>query len=117
LPKAAALPTSESAVMAGAREQVGERLVKFKVFGQEYPLYTAAPEDEVEEILQLVKSQFDQMSKSSARLVSDKIAILTCLNMAGDLVRLRRDFEIYKQRNHENMELLAKKIETYLEVI
>lgn len=103
--------------MAGSREQSGERLVKFKVFGQEYPLYTAAPEDEVEEILQLVKTQFDQMSKTSARLVSDKIAILTCLNVAGDYVRLRRDFEHYKEQHSENMDRLAKRIESYLDLI
>ena len=43
-----------------------ERLVKFEVLGQEYPLYTDAPEEDIEEILHLVKMQIrEHHSKSS----------------------------------------------------
>ena len=74
-----------------------ERMVKFEVLGQEYPLYTDAPEEEVEEILNLVKSQIEEHSRDSKSILpANKIAVLASLNMAGKYVRLKRDFEQYK---------------------
>lgn len=94
--------------------QIPERLIKFEVFGHEYSLYTAAPEEEVAEILQLVRSQFEKLMPSSSRLVSDKIAVLTCLNMAGEMVKLRREVERFKRQANENVTALVKRIESCL---
>jgi cell division protein ZapA (FtsZ GTPase activity inhibitor) len=92
-----------------------ERLVKFKVLGQEYPLYTDAPEEEVEEILELVKSQIEKSAQGSPHLLpANKLAVLSSLNMAGKYVRLRKDFEEYKQAVSAVSEALAHKIETSL---
>jgi len=93
-----------------------ERLIKFKVYGHEFTLNTAAPEDEVEEILQLVRSQFDKIAptNSSTRSISDKLAILTCLNMAGEMVKLKRELESMKKAADENIAALTKRIESYL---
>ena len=77
-----------------------ERLVKFEVCGQEYPLYTDAPEEDVQEILDLVKSQIEKHSKSTT-LLSAKLAVLVSLNMAGKYVKLKRDFELHKQQVEE----------------
>jgi cell division protein ZapA (FtsZ GTPase activity inhibitor) len=75
-----------------------ERLVKFKVLGQEYPLYTDAPEDEVEEILHLVKSQIEKSAQGSTHMLpASKLAVLSSLNMAGKYVKLKKDFEQYRQ--------------------
>lgn len=88
-----------------------ERLVKFEVLGQEYPLYTDAPEEELKEILYLVKSQIEDQSKSSKSILpASKIAILTSLNMAGKYVRLKRDFEIYKDTVDQSLERIITKI-------
>jgi len=87
---------------------VVERLVKFEVLGQEYPLYTDAPEEDIEEILHLVKMQIESNSKSSKSLLpANKVAVLTSLNMAGKYVRLKRDFEQYKQQMSELVERLT----------
>ena len=92
-----------------------ERLVKFEVLGQEYPLYTDAPEEDIEEILHLVKMQIENNSKSSkSRLPANKVAVLTSLNMAGKYVRLKRDFEQYKQQMSELVDRLTSVIETSL---
>lgn len=72
-----------------------QRLVKFEVLGQEYPLYTDAPEEDVQEILGLVKEQLEGVEQSSS-LPMNKLAIVASLNMAGKYVRLKRDFENYK---------------------
>ena len=92
-----------------------ERLVKFEVLGQEYPLYTDAPEEDIEEILHLVKMQIENTSKSSKSILpANKTAVLTSLNMAGKYVRLKRDFEQYKQHMSELVERLTSVIENSL---
>jgi cell division protein ZapA len=90
-----------------------ERLVKFEVLGQEYPLHTDAPEDEVQEILDLVKSQLETNSKVTT-LMPAKLAVLVSLNMAGKFVRLKREFEQYKVENDEKLSALVEKIESVL---
>lgn len=87
-----------------------QRLVKFEVFGQEFPLYTDAAEEDVQEILDLVKEQLDHSSKSSGTLPPNKTAILASINMAGKYVRLKRDFEEYRRRVEEQADNLRKRI-------
>lgn len=92
-----------------------ERLVKLEVLGQEYPVYTDAPEEDIEEILQLVKMQIESNSKSTkSALPANKVAVLTSLNMAGKYVRMKRDFEQYKQKMSEMVERLTSVIENSL---
>lgn len=92
-----------------------ERLVKFEVLGQEYPLYTDVPEEDIEEILHLVKMQIENQSKSSkSMLPANKVAVLTSLNMAGKYVRMKRDFEQYKQQMGELVDRLTSVIENSL---
>ena len=92
-----------------------ERLVKFEVLGQEFPLYTDAPEEDIEEILNLVKMQIESHSRSSKNVLpANKVAVLTSLNMAGKYVRLKRDFEQYKQEMTERVERLSSVIKSSL---
>jgi len=87
-----------------------ERLVKFEIFGQEYPLHTDAPEDDVREILDLVKSQMEMHTKSS-KILPVKIAVLVSLNMAAKYVRLKRDHERLQQREEKKICDLVSHIE------
>jgi cell division protein ZapA (FtsZ GTPase activity inhibitor) len=92
-----------------------ERLVKFEVLGQEYPLYTDVPEEDIEEILNLVRMQIESQSKSSKSVLpANKVAVLTSLNMAGKYVRMKRDFERYKQEMTERVERLTSVIKNSL---
>lgn len=92
-----------------------ERLVKFEVLGQEYPLYTDIPEEDVEEILALVRSQLETNGKQTNRLLPpNKVAILSSLNMAGMYVKLKREFESYKLQVEECSHRLMQKIEDTL---
>ena len=91
-----------------------ERLVKFEVLGQEYPLYTDASEEDVKEILNLVKSQMEDQLSTASVLPVNKIAVLTSLNVAGKYVSLKKDFEQYKQTTQQSLERLMAKIELVL---
>ena len=89
-----------------------ERLVKFDVLGQEYPLYTDAPEEDVQEILHMVKSQLEVTDQASTHVLpANKLAILTSLNIASQYVKLKREFGIYRQQVEEKVSLLSEKIE------
>jgi cell division protein ZapA len=89
-----------------------ERLVKFDVLGQEYPLYTDVPEEDVQEILRLVRNQLEEAGKvSRGNLPANKIAILTSLNMASKYVKLKREFSEYQERVDKTIGQLTAKIE------
>ena len=92
-----------------------QRLVRFEVLGQEYPLYTDATEEDVKEILDLVKDQFEAYAQSSSTLPANKLAILTSLNIAGKYVKLKKEFEKYKQMVGETAGMMKTKIDNSLE--
>ena len=87
-----------------------ERLVKFEVLGQEYSLNTDAPEEDVQEILELVRSQLEQHSKTP-NILPAKVAVLVSLNMAGKYVKLKRDYEKLKQKETEKIATIVEQIE------
>ncbi len=89
-----------------------ERLVTFKVLGQEYPLYTDAPEKDVQEILSLVKTQLEDIGQASQHVLpANKLGILTSLNIASKYVKLKKEYEEYKHRVEAKIILLSDKIE------
>ena len=92
------------------------RLVKFEVFGQEFPLYTDAPQEEVEEILELVKAQFEEYAPTSSGniLPANKVAVLSSLNMASKYLKLQKDFKAYKLRFDELLDRVSDKIDSTL---
>jgi len=90
-----------------------ERLVKFELLGLEYPLYTDAPEEDVSEILDLVRTQIEQHSKS-AQMLSAKVAVLVSLNMAGKYVKLKRDYEKLKEKENQKIASIVDQIEETL---
>ena len=90
------------------------RAVKFEVFGQEYSLSTEAPEEDVQEILEMVRAHLHETCKASNVVPSSKAAILASLNMAGKYVQLKRDFENYRNEVESISSQLTKKIEDFL---
>jgi len=83
--------------------------VKFEVCGQEYSLNTDAPEDEVRDILALVRSQLEIHSQSS-NLLPARLAVLASLNMAGKYIKLKKDFEEHKLMVAEKLAAVTKQI-------
>ena len=74
-----------------------ERLVRFKLLGQEYTFYTGASEEEMGEILVLVRTLIEEnVSGLPGTLPASRVAIMACLNLASKFMKLKRDFEAYK---------------------
>jgi len=77
-----------------------ERLVRFTLLGQEYTFYTGASEEEMDEILSLVKKLVEEGAGGSGGTIpASKVAILACLNIGSRYIKLRADFERYKMKN------------------
>lgn len=94
-----------------------ERLVRFELLGHEFAFYTGAPEDEVDEIIQMVTDLVHENSAATASgsIPVGKIAVLASLNMASKYVELKRTFEEYKQETDRRLARLGQKIGVELE--
>lgn len=90
------------------------RLVKFEVFGQEYSLNTEAPEEDVQEIMEMVRTHLYETCRSSSVVPSSKSVILASLNMAGKYVELKRNFDDYRNEVETLSGKIVKKIEDFV---
>ena len=89
-----------------------ERLVCFQLLGQEYKFYTAAGEEEMAEILALVRELVaDDPAASRGTLATGKAAIMACLNIASRYVQLRREHEHYRDEATNRFRRLTREIE------
>ena len=60
-----------------------ERLVRFTLLGQDFTFYTGSSEEEMKEILELVKKMVeDNTTGVSGTLPASRVAVMACLNMA-----------------------------------
>ena len=92
-----------------------ERLVRFKLFGQDYTFYTGASEEEMEKILDLVRKMIeDNTSSVPGTFPAGKVAVMACLNLASRFVKLNQDFEEYKMKTEGRISSINKKLENLL---
>ncbi len=94
-----------------------ERLVRFELIGHEFTFYTGAPEEDVDEIIQMVTDFVQENSSpaASGSLPVGKIAVLASLNIASKYVELKRNFEDYKQETNGRLARLGQQIGEELE--
>ncbi len=92
-----------------------ERLVRFKLLGQEYSFYTGASEAELDAVFALVKSLIEEnVGSSKGTLPVSKVAILACLNIASRYVKLQQEFDDYRENAERRIKNLNDKISSRL---
>jgi cell division protein ZapA (FtsZ GTPase activity inhibitor) len=92
-----------------------ERLVKFELLGQEFKFYTAASEEELRLILSLVRQLVESgAGQSTGTLPIGRIAIMACMNIASQYVKLKQEFEDYRWDSEQRMIRLSEDIRTKL---
>jgi cell division protein ZapA len=92
-----------------------ERLVRFKLFGQDYAFYTGASEEEMEEILDIVRRLIEDTTPGApGTLPASKVAVMACLNLASRFMKLNRDFENYRVETEERIKSINKRLEDVL---
>jgi cell division protein ZapA len=88
-----------------------ERLVRFKLLGQEYAFYTGASEVELEAVLSMVRTLIEEnISGPQGTLPVSKVAILACLNIASRHVKLQQEYEEYQTETEERLRRLNEMI-------
>lgn len=94
-----------------------ERLVTFTLLGQEYSFYTGSSEEEMAKVFNFVRSLVEKNSDESTAgtIPVGKRAILACLNIGSQYLRLENDFEEYKKHSDKKIRSLIEKIESCLE--
>ena len=86
-----------------------ERLVKFELLGQEYKFYTAASEDELKSILSLVRQLVEAGSAQiTGTLPVGRVAVMACLNIASQYVKLKQEFDDYRWDSEQRMVRLSE---------
>jgi cell division protein ZapA (FtsZ GTPase activity inhibitor) len=92
-----------------------ERLVKFELLGQEYKFYTAASEEELKSILFLVRQLVENgSSQAKGTLPVGRVAIMACLNIASQYVKLKQEFDDYRWDAEQRMVRLNEEIRAKL---
>lgn len=92
------------------------RHVTLEVLGQKYSLYTEASDEDVQEILNMVKNQIEaQVGGAINVLPSNKAAILTSLNVASEYVKLKKDFAQHRDQMGNELVRIIDKIEQALQ--
>ena len=87
-----------------------ERRVDFNLFGQEFSFYTDAPEEEVEQVISLVRRELDEEGQSARTSVpSSKILVLVCLRIAARYVQLEKRFEQFRAKQDASIGKLISK--------
>ncbi len=93
-----------------------ERLVRFHLFGQEYTFYSDAPDEEVEEIVGLLRQELESDEKMSRSTVpSSKMLILGCLRMTAKYVQLSREYAEFRRRQDQTLAHLIDKVSSELD--
>ena len=94
-----------------------ERLVEFSLLGQNFAFYTGASEEEMEKILSLVKEQIESIGggdKPGGTIPVSKIAVMACLNLASNYIKLKQEHSGSKQNTAAKLEELSNRLDFVL---
>ncbi len=73
--------------------------VKIKIQGEEFYIKGSMPSAHMKKIADFVDEKMQQISEANPKLSHQKVAVLTCLNLAEDLLKLE---EIRKPKRKGN---------------
>lgn len=88
-----------------------ERRVQFYLKGQEFSFYTDASEEEVEQVINIVRSELGEQGQGrSTPLLSTKMLVLCCLKIAARYVELEKEYNRFRNRQDESIDKLISKV-------
>ena len=85
--------------------------MQFDLFGQEFSFYTDASEEEVEQVISIVRSELDELNEGRSKtLLSTKMLVLCCLKIAARYVDLDKEYDRFRNRQDESIDKLISKV-------
>ena len=86
-------------------------MVRFSLFGQEFTFYSDAPEDEVREVVAMLRSELEGVDgKYRSTVPSSKLLVLGCLRIAARYVKLKKEYADYRNRQDRSIDDLIGKM-------
>jgi len=82
-------------------DHVVENTVIVKIFGEEYPITSAGDPDHIRRVADFVDTRMREVAQVSRSKAKDKVAILTALSIASELVE-KRDQLKHIESDHDN---------------
>lgn len=88
-----------------------ERLVKIKLFGQEFSFYTDASEEDVKRTIEMVRRELGAEEKGKhSPLPSNKMLVLGCLKIAARCIQLETEFDAFRKNQDDSIDKLIDKV-------
>lgn len=88
-----------------------ERRVRFDLHGQEFSFYTDASEEEVEQVISMVRAELGEQDQGRCTsLLSTKMLVLGCLKIAARYVQLEKEFNRFRNSQDESIDKLINKV-------
>ena len=82
-------------------DHVVENTVIVKIFGEEYPITSAGDPEHIRRVADFVDSRMREVALISRSKAKEKVAILTALSIASELVE-KRDLLRHIESDHDN---------------
>ncbi|MDW7773383.1 MAG: cell division protein ZapA [Desulfobulbaceae bacterium] len=88
-----------------------ERRVQFDLYGQAFSFYTDASEEEVAQVISLVRDELGEQRQGKVpALLTTKTLVLCCLKIADRYVRLDKEYNRFRNRQDESIDKLINKV-------
>ena len=95
-------------------ESKAKQTVEVEILNQKYNIKTDTDPKWVQEVADFLNEKIREVISSKAQLNKEKVAVLTALNLAGELLKFKKETEFYKKhvskRSQELMKLLEAQI-------
>ena len=85
-----------------------------QIFGKEYPISSDQNPEYIQKLADYVDKKMNEIASETETLASGRIAILACLNIADDLMRLKKEKEQLIRIIEERIANITKMIEKKL---
>ncbi len=90
--------------------------VLVKINGQEYPIVGAEPKEYLLKVGSFVDDNMEAVARANKRLSTSMIAVLTCINISDQYLKLKRLVEELQQEMERPKEKVAE-MEAYIEAL
>ena len=88
-----------------------ERKVIITLFDREFSFYTDAPEEEVTQVISLVRDELQSQTHTGGSALPDsKILILACLRLAARFVEQEKEHQAFKAKQENSIDNLSQKV-------
>lgn len=93
-----------------------ERRVDFQLFGQEFSFYSDAPDEEIRQVIALLKEEFASQEKAGTKtLPSTNLLVFGCLRMTVRLVRERAESQAAFAEQQRSIGAIIAKVVSHLD--